>query len=315
MLDAMRYLSILFVVIALFLSGSTRVDAVGNGSLVKSSINSSVYYLVDGGRYAFPNEKVFFSWYGDFSSVATISGAELASYPLTGNVTYRPGLWLIKIRTDERVYAVSRYGVLHWVATEQVASALYGTKWSTKVHDISDTFFINYKIGTPIGSAQDYSPQTELAIARISQNILGATDTAVVNLLEAMERKTFDLINQYRQSKGLDALVWNETVANAARGHSDDMASGEVAFGHEGFFDRINGLRSTMNILGAAENVASNNGFPDPATTAVQGWIASPDHLTNIENATYTQTGVGIARNSDASYYFTQTFIENAPAP
>ncbi len=315
MLDAMRYFSILFVVITLFLFGSTRARAVGNGSLVKSSINSSVYYLVDGGRYAFPNEKVFFSWYGDFSSVVTISGSELASYPLTGNVTYRPGLWLIKIQTDPRVYAVSRYGILRWVATEQVASALYGAKWSTKVHDIPDTFFINYKIGTPIGSAQDYSPQTELAIARISQNILGATDTVVVNLLEAMERKTFDLINQHRQDKGLTVLAWNETIANAARGHSDDMATGEVAFGHEGFFDRINGLRSTMNILGAAENVASNNGFPDPATTAVQGWIASPGHLTNIENATYNQTGVGIARNSDGSYYFTQDFAEIAPAP
>jgi uncharacterized protein YkwD len=315
MLDAMRYLSILLVVIALFLSGSTRVDAVGNGSLVKSSISSSVYYLVDGGRYAFPNEKVFFSWYGDFSSVVTISGSELASYPLTGNVTYRPGLWLIKIQTDPRVYAVSRYGILRWVATEQVASALYGAKWSTKVHDIPDAFFINYKIGTPIGSAQDYSPQTELTIARISQNILGATDTVVVNLLEAMERKTFDLINQHRQSKGIAVLVWNETIANAARGHSDDMAAGEVVFGHEGFFDRINGLRSTMNILGAAENVASNNGFPDPATTAVQGWLKSPGHLTNIENATYNQTGVGIAQNGDGSYYFTQDFAEIAPAP
>lgn len=315
MLHAMRYLSIFFVVMALFFSGSTRARAVGNGSLVKSSINSSVYYLVDGDRYAFPNEKVFFSWYGDFSSVVTISGTELASYPLTGNVTYRPGLWLIKIQTDPRVYAVSRYGILRWVTTEQVASALYGTKWSTKIHDISDTFFINYEIGTPIGSAQDYSPQTELAIARISQNILGATDTVVVNLLEAMERKTFDLINQYRQSKGLVALVWNDTIANAARGHSDDMATGEVAFGHEGFFDRINGLRSTMNVLGAAENVESNNGFPDPATIAVQGWIKSPGHLANIENATYNQTGIGIARKSDGTYYFTQEFVEIASTP
>jgi uncharacterized protein YkwD len=70
-----------------------------------------------------------------------------------------------------------------------------------------------------------------------------------------------------------------------------------------------------MNILGAAENVASNNGFPDPATTAVQGWLKSPGHLTNIENATYNQTGVGVSRNKEGSYYFTQLFAEIAPAP
>lgn len=297
--------------LALFFSFTDRAEAVSNGSLIKSSIDSSVYYLVDGKRYAFPNEKVFFSWYNDFGNVINLSVSELASYPLTGNVTYRPGRWLIKIQTDPRVYAVSRYGILRWVTSEQMASALYGANWSIKIHDIPDTFFINYRIGTPIVSVQDYSPQTELTITRISQSILGATVSTITNLQEAKEYKTFDLVNQYRQSKGLSLLKWNDTITNAARGHSDDMAAEEVAFGHEGFFDRVNSLRSTMSILGAAENVASNTGYSDPSTIAVQGWIHSPDHLENIENASYNQTGMGVALSGDGSYYFTQIFVQN----
>ncbi len=155
--------------------GLIPAQAATNGSLIKTSSNSAVYYYVDGKRYAFPNEKVFFSWYADFSGITTVSASELAGYPLAGNVTYRPGKWLVKIQTDPKVYAVSRYGVLRWIANEQVATALYGSNWNTKVHDIADTFFINYRIGTDVMQANEYDLYYELNITQIAQNIQGAT--------------------------------------------------------------------------------------------------------------------------------------------
>lgn len=313
--NGMKHISIVLSMVALSFCLTTRVHAATNGSLIKSSTDSAVYYLVDGKRYAFPNEKVFFSWYNDFGGVVTVSANELASYALSANVTYRPGRWLVKIQTDPKVYAVSQYGVLRWIASEQVASALYGTNWSTKVQDIPDTFFINYKIGASIVSVADYSSEGELAITQIAQNILGATVPAVVNPLVTMEQKTFDLINQHRQSKGLSALVWNDAIANAARGHSADMASGKVALGHDGFAERIDDLRATMTLSAEAENVAYDSGYADPATTAVNGWLASPGHLANIENAAYNHSGMGIAQSSNGSYYFTQLFVQSTPTP
>ncbi|MEO5927581.1 MAG: hypothetical protein ABIO72_02660 [Patescibacteria group bacterium] len=150
-------------------------NAAPNGSLIKSNSNSAVYYLADGKRYAFPNEKVFFSWYSNFNGVLIVSENELASYSLSGNVTYRPGVKLIKIQTDPKVYAVSRYGILRWLTSESAAASLYGSAWNKNVDDVADTFFINYSVGTSISVAADYSKDTELATTAIAQNIQGAT--------------------------------------------------------------------------------------------------------------------------------------------
>lgn len=148
--------------------------AAANGSLIKSSSSSSVYYLADGKRYAFPNEKVFFSWYTNFDGVLIITSNELASYPLAGNVTYRPGLKLVKVQTDPKVYAVSRYGVLRWLTSESAAAALYGSNWNKNVDDVADTFFINYTVGSSISVAADFNKDTELSVVQIAQNIQGA---------------------------------------------------------------------------------------------------------------------------------------------
>lgn len=171
----MKRLSLYFLSLILFFASLPvpTVFAAVDGGLVKSSSNPAVYYIWQGKRYAFPNERIYFSWYTDFSSVQTISADALAAYPLAGNVTYRPGSVLMKVQADPRVYAVSRYGVLHWVASEQVAIALYGANWNTKVHDLSDAFFVGYRVEAPLESAAQYVVNTELHVNQISQNIAG----------------------------------------------------------------------------------------------------------------------------------------------
>ncbi len=140
--------------------GISTVSAAATG-LVKGSTAAVYYASASGDRYAFPNEKTYRTWYADFSQVQTISDQELARMPLRANVTYRPGVRLVKITTDPKVYAVSRGGVLRWAQTEAIARALYGSDWATRVDDIPDTFFINYTLGQPITSEQDYVPATE----------------------------------------------------------------------------------------------------------------------------------------------------------
>lgn len=125
------------------------------------SICKAVYYLhPDGKRYVFPNQKTYFTWYDGFSLVKDISASEMASYQIGGNVRYRPGLRLIKIATDPKVYAVSRFGVLRWIETETAAKDLYGDTWPAIVEDVPATFFADYTIGSSIASSSDYNPQT-----------------------------------------------------------------------------------------------------------------------------------------------------------
>jgi hypothetical protein len=125
---------------------SARAAAPPTGSLVKTGANPAVYlYGADGKRHAFPNEKIFRSWFQDFSGVKTLTAAELAALPLGGNVTYRAGSRLVKITTDPRVYAVTPDG-LRAIDSEATAKGLYGDDWSALVDDVPDAFFVDYRL-------------------------------------------------------------------------------------------------------------------------------------------------------------------------
>jgi hypothetical protein len=120
------------------------------GDLVKASGPAVYYYHTDGKRYVFPNEKTFFSWFNDFSSVVTITDAELAAIQIGGNATLRPGAKLVKITTDPKTYAVTKCGTLHWIESEAIAKALWGDAWAIRVVDVPDSFFVNYDIGASV---------------------------------------------------------------------------------------------------------------------------------------------------------------------
>jgi uncharacterized protein YkwD len=122
-----------------------------------------------------------------------------------------------------------------------------------------------------------------------------------------LERDAFNRINVYRQTKGLPALVWNEAIAVQARIHSQNMANGRVPFGHDGFAARIAATKVIYS--GAAENVAWNLGYTEPAKQAAEGWFKSPGHETNIRG-NYGLSAVGVARNAAGRVYFTQLFIK-----
>lgn len=121
------------------------------GDLIRGTSFSAVYYMgEDGFRYVFPNDKTYFTWYENFDDVITLTDAELATIQMGGNVTYHPGLKMVKIQSDPKVYMVAHGGVLRWVSTEEIAVALYGSNWNTKIDDVPDGFFTNYEIGDEI---------------------------------------------------------------------------------------------------------------------------------------------------------------------
>lgn len=128
------------------------------------SVCSSVYYLGgDNKRYVFPNEKTYMTWYSDFSSLTIVSQTEMESYGIGGNVTYRPGVKMIKITTDPKVYAVEKNGTLRWVESEAVAMALYGANWNQMIDDVPDPFFVNYTVGSSVSEASQYDKDAQTA--------------------------------------------------------------------------------------------------------------------------------------------------------
>lgn len=147
------------------LAPAARAQVTGRDILIKGpDKGSAVYYLAnDGKRYVFPNEPAYRSWFKDFNGVQTVALADLYEFQIGGNITYRPGIRMVKITTDPKVYAVDKGGVLRWVSSEAVAIALYGTDWNKKIDDIPDAFFFSYLIGPTIKSAADFNPHTVAA--------------------------------------------------------------------------------------------------------------------------------------------------------
>ncbi|MFA5185114.1 MAG: hypothetical protein WC551_01360 [Patescibacteria group bacterium] len=130
--------------------------------LIKGPGDTVYWKSTDGKRYVFPTYNTFRSWYGDISQpIQILTSEELGIIPIGGNVTYKPGVRLIKVTTDPKVYAIARYGVLRWITSESLAVQLYGADWARKVDDLPDPFFVNYNMGASINSTADYSPSGE----------------------------------------------------------------------------------------------------------------------------------------------------------
>jgi len=133
-----------------------------------------------------------------------------------------------------------------------------------------------------------------------------ARETPSPELLQ-LEHRVHHLINRYRRSKNLPSLTTEETLTQQARIHSHAMARHKVPFGHDGFGRRVKRISKCLPYRTASENVAYNRGYPDCAQQAVQDWLKSIEHRGNIRG-NYRLTGIGVAKNPEGGYYFTQIF-------
>lgn len=222
--------------------------------LVKGSGPAVYYKAADEKRYVFPNEAIFKSWYANATTtIAHIADADLASIPLGGNVTFRPGSTLVKITTDPRVYAVSRYGVLHWITSETAASALYGTDWNKKVMDIPDTLFINYTVGDPIASASAFSVTRELDGSVIPQADLRSSSPALAVVgIPAVNTVELSYFAPFGSATATAALVDGTDIGDKALAICDGDCSITLQVNTSGSvtaFSRINGTDERSNTV------------------------------------------------------------------
>lgn len=127
-----------------------------------------------------------------------------------------------------------------------------------------------------------------------------------------LERRIFQKINDARTANGLAPLVWNDQIAEIARVHSQNMVEYKF-FGHQ---DQdgltVDGRAESYGLTswkGIGENIASLQGFKDPAPVAVEKWLQSPGHRQNILGGRWSESAVGVAEAKDGTYYFTQVFM------
>jgi uncharacterized protein YkwD len=138
------------------------------------------------------------------------------------------------------------------------------------------------------------SPQSNLVAIHVQS---GSSMT-----IAALERSIHNQIDRYRRSLNLPPLTIDSTVSAQARAHSQEMAQ-SGALSHT--MDSVDLQRKYPT---AAENVASIQADSQPDRVAVQDWLSSPAHKQHILG-NYNLTGIGVAKNAQGEYFFTQIFI------
>lgn len=134
-------------------------------------------------------------------------------------------------------------------------------------------------------------------------------DTGISREISALEEQVLELVNDHRISQNLKALPSDPRIAREARRHSRALAEKQILFGHYGFDLRTEMISSFIPIGAVAENVAHHEGCTDCGQQAVRNWLKSSLHRKNIEGD-YDLTGVGVAKESDQGYFFTQIFVK-----
>lgn len=138
------------------------------------------------------------------------------------------------------------------------------------------------------GCSYQYRGNTTLPTLRP----LAGQDREKAQQAEAMTM--LDLVNLERSRRGLSILEWNQGLALAALGHSQDMSRNGFV-GHQspssgGPLNRV--LAQGINPCLVVENIAA--GFPD-AVSAHQALMNSPGHRDNILHPEIRYFGSGVA--------------------
>lgn len=164
----------------------------------------------------------------------------------------------------------------------------------------SSLIFPGQKINLPSTTGTPSVPSTPSAPTTPS----GSTD------ITSLENEVVRLVNVERVKAGLPELVQNSEVGRVARIKSEDFVKNNY-FSHTSPtygspFDMLKSFGITFTAAG--ENIASGQ---KTAADVMNSWMNSSGHRANILNSTYNKIGVGVAKDSNGSLYWTQIFIRN----
>lgn len=172
-------------------------------------------------------------------------------------------------------------------------------------------YALGYLSGDDRGNFNGESSMTRAQVCVALCHLLGVDVTLSeaeqpADTVSAYEQEVFDLVNQIRAENGLEPFVYNATLAQVARAHSQDMID-------RGFFDHTNpdgdGPGDRVSAAGVrwsqvAENIAAGQRTPEEVVTS---WMNSPGHRANILGSC-KELGVGLALGGSYGCYWTQCF-------
>lgn len=124
----------------------------------------------------------------------------------------------------------------------------------------------------------------------------------------SFQKEVVRLVNVERSKRGLNELSFNTQLSNVATLKSQDMINKNY-FNHTSPtygspFDMMKQFNISYKTAG--ENIAMGQKTPEEVVNA---WMNSQGHRENILNSNFTDLGVGVAKSSNGTLYWTQMFI------
>ncbi|NMB34619.1 MAG: SafA/ExsA family spore coat assembly protein [Clostridium sp.] len=130
-----------------------------------------------------------------------------------------------------------------------------------------------------------------------------------IDEVKTQEEEVIRLVNIERARYGLPALKSNWQLSRVARYKSQDMVD-------KGYFSHTSPTYGSpfkmMESFGVRYSAAGENiamGLRTPAEV-MNAWMNSPGHRNNILSRSFTEIGVGLAKDSIGRLYWTQMFIK-----
>ncbi|MFA5449166.1 MAG: SafA/ExsA family spore coat assembly protein [Clostridia bacterium] len=187
---------------------------------------------------------------------------------------------------------------------EEVYQETAATVYTVRAGDSMWKIAVKYEIGLKeliLANPQIKNP----ALIYVGQQI----NIPAAAPLKSIEDEVVRLVNAERAKNGLAPLKNNWQAARVARIKSQDMID-------NGYFSHTSPVYGSpfrmlenygLRFSSAAENIAYGQRSAQEVMTA---WMNSPGHRANILSRTVTEIGVGVAKKSNGTLYFTQMFLK-----
>jgi uncharacterized YkwD family protein len=185
-------------------------------------------------------------------------------------------------------------------ASVLAASAVYTVQSGDTCSKIASKYSMS------ISELQKANPQIKDFSKIVPGQKINIPNTSDISTLES---QVITLVNKERAKRGLQSLKRGSTCSYVARLKSQDMIN-------KGYFSHTSptyGSPFTMmqhfglKFSAAGENIA----YGQPTAAAVMNaWMNSAGHRANILSPSYTYIGVGAAKNSKGTIYWTQEFVK-----
>ena len=132
---------------------------------------------------------------------------------------------------------------------------------------------------------------------------------------DSLEISIYRAVNNYRITRRLDPLTYDQGLSKIARQHSIAMATGRLPFSHTGATERAADARARIPGAGRiSENLAWSTPREKVAEFFVKRWDASDEGHKEAMIGPFSITGVGVATAKDGRVFVTQIFVATEDA-